>query len=377
MRCEQREPRSIALYIHWPFCLAKCPYCDFNSHTVEAIDQARWRRALLDDLRASASELANRKLVSIFFGGGTPSLMDPETVAALIGQARALWTPTADLEITIEANPGTIDEGRFAAFAQAGVNRLSLGVQSFDDDALRDLGRIHDAAAARRALEMAKRLFPRVSFDLIYARPGQSPADWRAELTEALAWETEHLSLYQLTIEPGTAFAKQGRAAAGEDRAVALFDLTQHLTARAGLPAYEISNHARSGAQSRHNLVYWQGGDYLGIGPGAHGRLTIGGVTHAERRTPNPEGYLTRRVLDRVALSARERVEERLMMGLRLTEGIDRSLADFCDSEALSMLIDGGFLELDDRYLRATPAGQRRLNGLLEKLLADPSTSSG
>ncbi|GAB6052474.1 radical SAM family heme chaperone HemW [Magnetospira thiophila] len=363
-------PKSLSLYIHWPFCLAKCPYCDFNSHAQGQVDQDLWRWALLGDLEASAGELANRKLGSIFFGGGTPSLMDPATVGALIERATALWSPADDLEITLEANPGTAEAGRFADFRAAGVNRLSLGVQAFDDQALQDLGRIHDVAQARRALEMARGLFPRLSFDLIYARPGQTPEPWAAELEEALGWGSDHLSLYQLTIEPGTPFAKQGRTAADEDLAVDLFELTQERMTQAGLPAYEISNHARPGAESRHNLVYWQGGDYLGIGPGAHGRLTLDGITYAERRTPSPEGYLKRPRLDRVALTDRERFEERLMMGLRLSAGIGRELADFCESRALNALIEGGFVELTDSHLRATPAGLRRLNGVLEKLLA-------
>ena len=380
---------GFALYVHWPFCLAKCPYCDFNSHVREAIDQRRWRSALLAELDHWAAETPGRRLDSVFFGGGTPSLMDPETVGALIERARRHWPAAADLEVTLEANPTSVEAGRFAAYAAAGVNRVSLGIQALDDAALAALGRRHSAAEARAAIAIAQRHFARSSFDLIYARPGQGLAAWRAELDEALALAAEHLSLYQLTIEPNTAFegaARRGELALpDEEHAAALFEMTRERLEAAGLPAYEISNHARPGAACRHNLVYWRYGDYVGVGPGAHGRLTLAGGRVATRQHRAPEAWLAQVERDghatrqRDAVPEDEQIAEWLMMGLRLAEGVSaarchvlfgRPLADIVPPARLAPLVEAGFLVADDSCLRATPAGQQRLDAVLRALLA-------
>ncbi len=379
----------LALYIHWPFCKSKCPYCDFNSHVRAAIDEARWRKALLTELDHVAAETAGRRLTSIFFGGGTPSLMAPETVAALIERASRCWRFADDIEVTLEANPNSVEAARFAALAAAGVNRLSLGVQALDDRALRFLGRGHDAAEALAAIALAGRHFRRFSFDLIYARPEQALAAWQDELDRALALARDHLSLYQLTIEPGTAFAT---AAARGDLALpddeqqgALYEMTERRLAAAGLAAYEISNYARPGGESRHNLAYWRYDDYAGIGPGAHGRLTLGGDKFATRRKRAPESWLAAVEADgdgseeRVALSPEERAREMLMMGLRLAEGVDRirfsretgvALEEALDDEQLPHLVAGGFIVLDAHGLRAPAAGRQRLDAVLARLLA-------
>ncbi len=319
----------LALYIHWPFCVSKCPYCDFNSHVRDTVDQAAWLTALLADLAHEASLTQGRTLGSIFFGGGTPSLMPPATVAALIDAATKHWRVATDIEITLEANPSSVEAARFADLALAGVNRSSLGVQSLDNDALGFLGRAHTVDEGLAALATAQRHFSRVSFDLIYARPGQMPDDWAAELDCALGFGTEHLSLYQLTIEPGTRFAtlvQQGKLAPiDNDAAADLFEATRTTTRARGLPAYEISNHARSGAESRHNLTYWRYHDYVGIGPGAHGRR--GGV--ATVRHKKPENWISAVGRNRhglqseTPLSGSERATEALLMGLRLREGVD------------------------------------------------------
>ncbi len=369
----------LALYVHWPFCLAKCPYCDFNSHVVERIDQAAWRAALLAELAHFAERLGPRPLTSIFFGGGTPSLMAPETAATVIEAAVARFPPTDDLEVTLEANPTSVEAAAFAGFRTAGVNRLSLGVQALDDADLKVLGRQHDAAEALAALDLAQRHFPRVSFDLIYARPGQTTEAWQAELARALARDTEHLSLYQLTIEPGTPYASlaaQGRLQVPEEAtAVALFELTQEMTAAAGRPAYEISNHARPGAEARHNLAIWRGQDYLGIGPGAHGRITLDGAVRAQRQHRAPaiwldrvrqEGHATQ-ALDPV--SSEERREEIVMTALRLAEGLPRDLLSLRDDK-LRLLTESGDLLPDDAAIRLTPQGRLRLNAVLDVLLA-------
>lgn len=376
---------DIALYIHWPFCVAKCPYCDFNSHVRERVDQERWRGALLAELGHFAAEAPDRRLTSIFFGGGTPSLMAPETAAALIERAIAHWPPADDLEITLEANPSSVEAGRFAAYRAAGVNRLSLGVQSFDDAALRFLGRAHDSTAARRALDLAARTFSRFSFDLIYARPGQTEAAWRDELAEGLAYAGSHLSLYQLTIEPGTQFGKDKVKAAPEPIGSALYDVTSEVLGAAGLAAYEISNHARPGEECRHNLTYWRGGDYVGVGPGAHGRISAVGTTDAIRQIAPPERWLGsveakgHGTAHRESLSAAARRDELVMMGLRLSEGLERSrfqaqtggpLEQAFGEGRLRRLIDGGFLDLDGRGLRTTAAGRLRLNAVIGALLA-------
>ncbi|HWB48275.1 MAG TPA: radical SAM family heme chaperone HemW [Stellaceae bacterium] len=375
-------PPPLAIYIHWPFCRSKCPYCDFNSHVRDRIDAAAWTEALLADLDRQRALAPGREVVSIFFGGGTPSLMPPETAAALIGRVKQHWPTADDLEVTLEANPNSAEAGNFAGFAAAGVNRLSLGVQALDPKALKFLGRAHDRKEALAAIKLARRLFPRTSFDLIYARPGQSPAAWRDELEEALALAGEHLSLYQLTIEPGTAFHTALRNGAlkplDEETAAAMFELTQERLAAAGMPAYEVSNHARPGAESRHNLVYWRYQDYLGIGPGAHGRVTRDTGRCATRHRRLPEAWLKQPEFEETTPIGREtQVEEMVMMGLRLTEGVARArleaVAD-CSIEALfgislARLIDGGFVTLDKQRFAATTAGRQRLNAVLGALL--------
>ncbi|MBV9528242.1 radical SAM family heme chaperone HemW, partial [Sphingomonas sp.] len=315
---------DLALYVHWPFCVSKCPYCDFNSHVRGGIDQRAWREALLADLAHEARLLPGRRLTSIFFGGGTPSLMDPATVEAVIAAARRHWFPADDQEITLEANPNSVEAARFADLAASGVNRLSLGLQHFDDQALAFLGRAHSANEGLRALDTAQANFDRVSFDLIYALPGDTEEQWAATLDRALSLGTTHLSLYQLTIEPGTRFA--ALHAAGKldpldsDRAASLFELTEGITAAAGLPAYEISNHARPGHESRHNLTYWRYGDYAGIGPGAHGRR-LGMRTQRHRKPENFLSALARNchgIVEEAALTPVEAADEALVMGLRL-----------------------------------------------------------
>jgi len=372
----------LAIYIHWPFCVSKCPYCDFNSHVRERIDEARWTAALRADLDRQASLAPDREVVSIFFGGGTPSLMPPETTAALIDRVRSHWPVAPDLEITLEANPNSAEAARFDGFAQAGVNRLSLGIQALDPDSLKFLGRAHGRDEALAAIALARAHFPRFSFDLIYARPGQSLAAWEAELGEALTLAGTHLSLYQLTIEPGTQFAT--KAARGdlvipdEDLAAQLFEATQDRLAAAGLPAYEISNHARPGAECRHNLAYWRYEDYLGIGPGAHGRVTTASGRVATQHRRAPEAWLAAPVLEITAIDPGTALEEMLMMGLRLTRGVSRQrLEDIAgkDAEALfgrrlTRLTDGGFLTLDPDRLAATAEGRQRLNSVLASLLA-------
>lgn len=379
---------ELALYVHWPFCKAKCPYCDFNSHVRRAIDQERWRRALLAELEHWGARLGPRRLVSVFFGGGTPSLMAPETVAAVLARACALWPPENDLEVTLEANPTSVERERFAAYRAAGVNRVSIGVQALDDAALRALGREHSRAEACAALEVALATFPRVSFDLIYARPGQTVAQWEAELNEALAIGTGHLSLYQLTLEPGTRFFAQAQAGLlvlpEEEVQAELFERTQELTAAAGLPAYEISNHARVGEECRHNLVYWRYGEYVGIGPGAHGRVLVDGQRLATSTLRVPERWLAQ--VERCghgieateALVPREQAIEALMMGLRLREGVPIARLEALAKGALDRIIDGqalrrardaGLVEARDDRLVATPAGRERLDALLRALL--------
>jgi len=384
-----RDDDELALYVHWPFCKSKCPYCDFNSHVRDGVDQARWRRALLADLDRAAEETGAQRLGSIFFGGGTQSLMPPETVAALLARAAERWRFAPDIEITLEANPSSVEAARFADLAGAGVNRLSLGVQALDETALRFLGRAHGLAEALAAIELARRHFPRFSFDLIYARPGQTLAAWEAELARAAALAGDHLSLYQLTIEPGTAFATahaRGDFALPEDElAGALYEATEARLAAAGLAPYEISNYARPGGESRHNLVYWRYGDYAGIGPGAHGRLTRGGGRVATRQYRAPETWLA--AVERqghgreesLALAPEEQRREALMMGLRLAEGVERrrfrartgsDVEAALDRARLPDLIAGGFVTLDEQGLRATPAGRQRLNAVLAALLA-------
>lgn len=380
---------GFGLYVHWPFCQSMCPYCDFNSHVRATVDETRWRRALLAELDHFAARTGPRPLTSLFFGGGTPSLMAPETVAAVIDRAAARWGFAADAEITLEANPGSADAGRFAGYRAAGVGRLSLGVQALDDSALRFLGRRHDVSQARAAIDLARRLFARYSFDLIYARPGQGPHDWERELAEALALAGDHLSLYQLTIEAetvfGAAFRRGELRPLPEEEAGALYERTQELMERAGLPAYEVSNHARLGSESRHNLTYWRYGDYVGIGPGAHGRLTSGGRKLAFRQHRAPEAWLAQVEREghatraQTAIAPQERFAELAMMALRLREGLWRSriedetgapLEDWVDGAALHRLIDGGFLTADAERIAATGTGRQRLDAVLAALLA-------
>ena len=384
-----RRESGFGLYVHWPFCLSKCPYCDFNSHVRERVDHAAWRAALLRELDHYADETAGRTLTSIFFGGGTPSLMEPATVAAVIARAGQRWRFADNIEITLEANPTSVEAGKFAALAAAGVNRVSLGVQALNDTDLRFLGRRHSVGEARAAIAIARANFRRHSFDLIYARPGQTPAAWREELAQALGLAGDHLSVYQLTIEPETAFGAAFRRGElripDEDTAAALYELTQEMLEAAGLPAYEISNHARPGGECRHNLTYWRYGDYVGIGPGAHGRLTLGGAKIATRQHRAPEAWLAavgaqgHATRQRDPVPPQERLTELLMMGLRTAEGVDRArilaecglpLEEALDRRRLDRLIDGDFLLLNDDALRATPAGRQRLNTVIGELLA-------
>jgi putative oxygen-independent coproporphyrinogen III oxidase len=379
--------KPLAVYIHWPFCRSKCPYCDFNSHVRERVDAARWTQALLADLEHHAELAPGREVGSVFFGGGTPSLMPPETVAGLLDRVRACWTVTSDIEVTLEANPNSAEAARFRAFAAAGVNRLSLGVQALDPMALHMLGRAHNRGEAIAAIEHARDSFARFSFDLIYARPGQSLAAWRQELDEALTLVGDHLSVYQLTVEAGTAFATMKRrgelVVPAEEDAAALFETTQDRLAARGLPAYEISNHARPGAECRHNLAYWRYQDYVGIGPGAHGRLTIDDVKYATRQARMPERWLAAvekrgtGTEEMVPVDRDSAVEEMLMMGLRLTEGVARApleraagrSVDVLFGDNLAPLVEGGFLALDRDRLTATAAGRQRLNAVLAALL--------
>jgi putative oxygen-independent coproporphyrinogen III oxidase len=378
------EPPDIALYVHWPFCRVKCPYCDFNSHVASEVDDARWAAALVRELDHLADATGRRRLTSIFFGGGTPSLMAPATVERVIGRASERFVPAPDLEITLEANPTSVEAGRLAAFRAAGVNRVSLGVQALDDAALRFLGREHGAREALAAVGIAARLFPRFSFDLIYARPGQTVPAWREELDRALDHAGGHLSVYQLTIEEGTRFhvlaAKGDLALPPDDVQADLFELTRDHLAATGLPAYEISNHAAPGEACRHNLAYWRYGDYAGVGPGAHGRLTLGRRRWATETARMPRAWLERvehhghagRPL--VEIERGEQVLEALLMGLRLVEGVEvrhleaiagQSMAGLFDRGALMRLQADGLLADAAGFLRATPAGHARLDGLL------------
>jgi oxygen-independent coproporphyrinogen-3 oxidase len=376
-----------ALYIHWPFCAKKCPYCDFNSHVRSGVDMAAWEAALLADMRHEAALCGRERLTSIFFGGGTPSLMPPRLVAALLAEAEALWGFAPGIEITLEANPSSVEAANFAALAAAGINRVSLGIQSFDDATLRWLGRLHDGADAHKALAIAQKAFLRVSFDLIYALPGHTPALWRQQLDEALGHGTGHLSLYQLTIEPGTRFASDVRrgvfAPLDDDAAADLFALTQELTAAAGLPAYETSNHARPGEESRHNLTYWRYQDYAGIGPGAHGRR-LGQATVRHKKPENFLSALARQghgIAEERVLAASEQAAEALLMGLRLAEGVDLAAlaarfgfagtAALVDETALARLARLGLVRREGARLCVTAAGRPLLDALLGELVAD------
>jgi oxygen-independent coproporphyrinogen-3 oxidase len=383
LRPDAWEAAGFGLYIHWPFCQAKCPYCDFNSHVAAQIDEFRWSRTYLSEIERIGAETRGRVLSTVFFGGGTPSLMSPDLVAAILDQVRATWPMANDPEITLEANPTSVEAGRFRGYADAGVTRVSMGIQALRDDDLRRLGRLHSVAEARAAFDMARAQFDRVSFDLIYARQDQTLDDWRAELSEALSMAIDHLSLYQLTIEDGTAFGdrfRRGRLRGlpDEDLAADMYELTQEICDAHGMPAYETSNHARPGAESRHNLIYWRSGDYAGIGPGAHGRLTLGGTRYATEALRAPGAWLqaveTRRSGEtlREIVPEAEQIEEYALMGLRLAEGVDA--APLRDHPSLSKNINGlifsGLLEESQGRLRTTAAGRPLLNAILREIFA-------
>lgn len=381
---EDWQQGGFGLYVHWPFCQTKCPYCDFNSHVAASVDHAHWRERLVQDLRQYAQMTPDRVLNSIFFGGGTPSLMQPQTVAAIIDAAVEVWRPANDLEITLEANPGSVEAARFAAYRDAGVNRVSLGVQALNDTDLQRLGRLHSLAEARAALDIAQREFDRVSFDLIYARQDQTLAQWEAELREAIALSSGHLSLYQLTIEEGTVFARrlargQLHGLPSEDLAADFYDLTQQLCEDHGLPAYEVSNHAAPEQESRHNLVYWRAGDYVGIGPGAHGRLTLNGQRYPTEAPRLPNRWL-HRPADQLSgdiglpLSGPDRAVEYMMMGLRIDEGIAlhrlrHMLGDTAPAQEIADLTGLGLLHQQDDRLTVTPQGRPLLNAILQRLV--------
>ena len=375
---------GFGLYLHWPFCASKCPYCDFNSHVAAEIDQNRWKRAYVSEVARVGALTQGRILNSVFFGGGTPSLMRPDLVADILDVVRATWVQANDIEITLEANPGSVEAGRFRGYADAGVNRVSMGLQALNDADLKRLGRLHTVAEARTAFDIARATFDRVSFDLIYARQDQTLAAWEAELRDALAMAADHLSLYQLTIEDGTAFG--ARHAAGglkglpdEDLSADMYLITQDICGNSGLPAYEVSNHARPGSESRHNLIYWRAGDYAGVGPGAHGRLTLGGKRHATETQRMPGAWLAQ-VEDvghgetlAMPVTAEEQAEEYLMMAMRLAEGIDparyaRMAGRDLPAKALRDLEADGLIVMAADRVAATRAGRPVLNGIIRAL---------
>lgn len=375
---------GFGVYVHWPICAAKCPYCDFNSHVRAEFDETRWASAIIAELAASAALQAPErpKVTSIFFGGGTPSLMSGSAAAAVLDGIAKVWNVAGDVEVTLEANPNSVEQGRFRDYRAAGVNRVSVGVQALSGVSLKFLGRLHGADEARSAVRLAARIFPRTSFDLIYARPGQSAREWKAELTEALAFGTEHLSLYQLTIEKGTAFdtlARQGKLSPlAEDEAANFYELTQDVCAASGIPAYEISNHARPGAECRHNLLYWRYGDYAGAGPGAHGRLSARGARLATQAERSPERWLANVEREGTSLAvteiaSAEAARENLLMAMRLSEGIDVAAYEArwnvtLRRENISALADHGFLSWNGARLGATPRGRLVLNRLIAEL---------
>jgi oxygen-independent coproporphyrinogen-3 oxidase len=375
---------EMGIYIHWPFCEKKCPYCDFNSHVRDNINHLKWLKAYLNELRYYASETSERVISSVFFGGGTPSLMKPSVIEKILDEIQSLWHCSKDMEVTAEANPSSSETQLFKGFRGAGINRLSVGVQSLNNQSLMFLGRLHNADDARKAIKAATKIFPKISFDLIYALPGQTPITWKKELASAIKIAEGHLSLYQLTIEPGTEFHKKRIKAANEDIGAALFELTQEIMDNAGLPAYEISNHAKKGQESRHNLIYWRGGDYLGIGPGAHGRITHAYKTEMMHNYREPEIWLNLAITKkygqqkRAALSKEERRNELVLMGLRLIEGIsldhfnsltNQHLTKIIDKNRITALADQGYLTLNNTVLKTTVAGRQRLNAVLTYLL--------
>jgi len=387
MAADLNQDHAFGVYLHWPFCLSKCPYCDFNSHVRHAgIDETRFVRGFAAEIAATAKRVPGRTVSTIFFGGGTPSLMQPETVAAILDEVARNWTIAPDVEVTLEANPTSVEATRFQGYRAAGVNRVSLGVQALDDAALKELGRLHTSDEALAAVAIARKIFQRYSFDLIYARPRQTPIEWAAELERAIDQAAEHLSLYQLTIEPDTPFATL--AATGrlkvpdDDRARDLYDVTQEVCASRGLPAYEISNHARAGAECRHNLVYWRGHEYAGIGPGAHGRLNIDGRRFATATEKRPEAWLMRveaighgLVTDDM-LTGEERADEFLLMGLRLAEGIDPRRYEALAGRSLdpkriaTLQAEGAVETTPDGRLRVTLSGFPVLDAVVADLAA-------
>lgn len=378
---------GFGLYLHWPFCQSKCPYCDFNSHVSKGVDQKVWAAAYCSEIERLGVQTGSRPLKSIFFGGGTPSLMEPETVDVILRKARETWPQSNDIEITLEANPTSVEAGRFAGFKDAGINRVSIGIQALNDDDLRRLGRLHSVGEAKAAFDIAANIFDRISFDLIYARQDQTLEQWRRELSEALTMAADHVSLYQLTIEGGTAFgdrftAGKLRGLPQEDLAADMYQLTQELTEAAGFRAYEVSNHAKKGAESRHNLIYWQAGDYVGIGPGAHGRLTLDGIRYATEAPRDPQTWLNSILksgmaeLPRHPQSGTEHADEYLMMGLRVTDGIDllryENIAKSpLDKNKIGHLVDIGMVAIIDNKLIATPQGRPILNAIIRELLTE------
>jgi len=383
---EDWQNGGFGLYIHWPFCEAKCPYCDFNSHVAREIDQSRWRTAYLREIDRYTRDLPDRVLNSVFFGGGTPSLMEPETIADILDAVGRSWPVANDFEVTLEANPGSVEAGRFRAYADAGVTRVSLGVQALNDNDLRRLGRVHSVNEALQAYDIARKNFERVSFDLIYARQDQSLGSWREELDRALDMAVDHLSLYQLTVEGGTAFGD--RYAAGklkglptDDLAAEMYHLTQDACDAAGIPAYEVSNHAKPGSESRHNLIYWNYGDYAGIGPGAHGRITSGGQRHATETWLQPDRWLREAEegnseTRRTALSGPAQAGEYLLMGLRVTEGVDMNrFAQLngapLDRGMLEHLCEIEMIEIEHGRVRTTLSGRAVLNAVITELLPE------
>lgn len=374
---------GFGLYLHWPFCQSKCPYCDFNSHVAARIDQTRWRDAYLSELDRMAAQTEGRVLSTVFFGGGTPSLMEPDTVSAIIERIRRNWRMSNDPEITLEANPGSVEAGRFRAYRQAGVTRVSMGVQALNDPDLRRLGRLHSVAEARAAFDIARTTFDRVSFDLIYARQGQSLQSWGAELREALSMAVDHLSMYQLTIEPGTAFGdRQARGGLrdlpDDDIAADMYDLTQDICTGAGMPPYEVSNHAAEGAESRHNQIYWRGGDWIGIGPGAHGRITNALGRHATDAVRAPGDWLARAerqdpgIENHEILQPTEAADEYLLMGLRLSEGIDTAryarMGGTFAPGAVDELQGLDLIRQDQGRISTTQQGRLLLNSVIRRL---------
>lgn len=376
---------GFGLYIHWPFCQSKCPYCDFNSHVASKIDQEQWLKAYLAELDRYAALTNGRVLNTVFFGGGTPSLMDPDVVHAILDRVQRLWPMANDPEITLEANPGSVEAGRFRAYAQAGVSRVSMGIQALNDTDLKRLGRLHSVGEAKKAFEIARSCFDRVSFDLIYARQDQSLAEWQAELRSALSMAVDHLSLYQLTIEDGTAFGDRHekgklKGLPDDDRAADMYFATQEICEASGFPAYEVSNHAAPGSESRHNLIYWRYGDYIGIGPGAHGRLTLSSVRYATETWKAPQKWLQAIEMgsgesSRASLTGKEQANEYLLMGLRINEGIDPGrILDMSrqslNKDTLDYLQDIGMIEQGER-ISVTRQGRPVLNSIIRELLLD------